>query len=114
MLNLMLGSIVIGLAVDDTIHFMHNFRREIERSGRVETAVTNTLRGTGQALFFTSCVLASGFLVYTQAYMNMLFNFGVLTASAIAIAFLADLTLAPALVSRVNWSKRGHSDSQLG
>ena len=114
MLNLMLGSIVIGLAVDDTIHFMHNFRREIERSGRVETAVTNTLRGTGQALFFTSCVLASGFLVYTQAYMNMLFNFGVLTASAIAIAFLADLTLAPALVSRVNWSKRGLSDSQLG
>ncbi len=106
MLNLMLGSIVIGLAVDDTIHFMHNFRREIEQSGDVETAVANTLRSTGQALFFTSCVLASAFLVYTQAYMSMLFGFGVLTASAIAVAFIADLTLAPALVSRVNWAKR--------
>ena len=106
MLNLMLGSIVIGLAVDDTIHFMHNFRREIESTGRVDEAVANTLRGTGQALFLTSCVLASGFLVYTQAYMNMLFNFGILTASAITVAFLADLTLAPALVSRINWSKR--------
>jgi predicted RND superfamily exporter protein len=106
MLNLMLGSIVIGLAVDDTIHFMHNFRREIEETGDVETAVARTLSTTGQALFFTSCVLASGFLVYTQAYMSMLFDFGVLTASAIAIAFLADLTLAPALVSRVDWSKR--------
>jgi predicted RND superfamily exporter protein len=114
MLNLMLGSIVIGLAVDDTIHFMHNFRREIERTGQVETAVTNTLRGTGQALFFTSCVLASGFLVFTQAYMSMLFNFGVLTASAIAVAFLADLTLAPALVSRVDWSKRASDASALG
>jgi hypothetical protein len=106
MLNLMLGSIVIGLAVDDTIHFMHNFRREIEATGQVDLAVENTLRGTGQALLLTSCVLASGFLIYTQAYMHMLFNFGVLTASAIAVAFLADLTLAPALVSKVNWSKR--------
>jgi predicted RND superfamily exporter protein len=105
MLNLMLGSIVIGLAVDDTIHFMHNFRREIEATGQVDLAVANTLRGTGQALFLTSCVLASGFLVYTQAYMHMLFNFGILTASAIAVAFLADLTLAPALVSKVSWSK---------
>ena len=114
MLNLMLGSIVIGLAVDDTIHFMHNFRREIEQTGQVETAITNTLRGTGQALFFTSCVLASGFLVFTQAYMSMLFNFGVLTASAIAVAFLADLSLAPALVSRVDWEKRGAGNSRLG
>jgi len=105
MMNLMLGSIVIGLAVDDTIHFMHSFRREIERNGDVANAVANTLRGTGQALLFTSFVLATGFLVYTQAYMDMLFDFGFLTASAITVAFLADLTLAPALVSRVNWSQ---------
>ena len=105
MMNLMLGSIVIGLAVDDTIHFMHSFRREIERNGDVASAVANTLRGTGQALLFTSFVLATGFLVYTQAYMDMLFDFGFLTASAITVAFLADLTLAPALVSRVNWSQ---------
>jgi predicted RND superfamily exporter protein len=106
MMNLMLGSIVIGLAVDDTIHFMHNFRREIERTGDVASAVTHTIRGTGQALLFTSCVLATGFLVYTQAYMDMLFDFGFLTASAIVVAFLADLTLSPALVSRVNWARR--------
>ncbi len=103
MMNLMLGSIVIGLAVDDTIHFMHNFRREVEKSGDVPDAVKQTLRGTGQALLFTSCVLATGFLVYTQAYMSFIFDFGILTASAIAIAFLADVTLAPALVSMVAW-----------
>ena len=106
MINLMLGSIVIGLAVDDTIHFMHNFRREIEATGDPLEAVSNTLRGTGQALLFTSFVLASGFLVYTQAYLDMLFNFGLLTASAIMVAFLADITLAPALVGFVNWEKR--------
>ena len=105
MINLMLGSIVIGLAVDDTIHFMHNFRRELEETGDATTAVANTLRGTGQALLFTSFVLATGFLVYTQAYLDMLFNFGLLTAAAIGVAFLADVTLAPALVGFVRWKR---------
>ena len=99
MFTLMIGTIVMGLAVDDTIHFMHSFRRERERTGKVDEAVARTLRETGQALLFTSCVLASGFLVYTQAYMAHLFNFGLLTAAAIVVAFLADLTLAPALVA---------------
>jgi predicted RND superfamily exporter protein len=98
MFTLMLGTIVMGLAVDDTIHFMHNYRRELERTGSVEEAVSQTLRGAGQAMLFTSCVLATGFLVYTQAYMVHLFNFGLLTAAAIVMAFFADLTLAPALV----------------
>ena len=98
MFSLMTGTIVIGLAVDDTIHFMHNFRREFDRTGDVDRAVEHTLRGTGQALLFTSCVLVFGFLVYTQAYMVHLFNFGIVTALAIFVAFLADVTLAPALV----------------
>ncbi len=58
------------------------------------------LRSFGQALLFTSCVLAFGFLVYTQAYMVHLFNFRILTSGAIAMAFLADLTLAPALLTK--------------
>ena len=98
MFSLPIGSILIGLAVDDTIHFMHNFRREYEATGDVDAAVTQTLRGTGQALLFTSCVLATGFLVYTQAHMVHLFNFGMVTAASIVVAFLADVTLAPALV----------------
>ena len=73
----------------------------LRRLGDVEAAVSSTLRGTGQALLFTSCVLAFGFLVYTQAFMLHLFNFGLIAASAIAVAFLADLTLAPALVATV-------------
>ena len=99
MISLMTASIVIGLAVDDTIHFMHNFRREFEAGNEVQDAVDHTLQSTGQALLFTSCVLASSFLVYTQAYMLHLYAFGVIVSSAIVIAFLADVTLAPALVA---------------
>lgn len=99
MISLMTASIVIGLAVDDTIHFMHNFRREFESGEEVEAAVDHTLRSTGQALLFTSCVLAFGFLMYTQAYMLHLYSFGVTVSTAIVVAFLADVTLAPALVA---------------
>lgn len=99
MLSLMTASIVIGLAVDDTIHFMHNFRREYETGKEVSDAVDHTLKSTGQALLFTSCVLACSFLVYTQAYMLNLYTFGISISAAIVVAFLADVTLAPALVA---------------
>jgi len=99
--TLLVGSIALGLAVDDTIHFMHNFARARARGAGVEAAVRTTLESTGQALFFTSLVLAAGFLIYTQARLNLLFNFGLMTALAISMAFLANVTLAPALVTLV-------------
>ena len=110
MLSLMTASIVIGLAVDDTIHFMHNFRREFEAGEAVEPAVDHTLQSTGQALLFTSCVLSCSFLVYTQSYMLNMYAFGVVISSAIAVAFLADVTLAPALVARFAGRLAGRSD----
>ena len=111
--TLLVGSIALGLAVDDTIHFMHNYARARAAGEPVEAAVRTTLESTGQALFFTSLVLAAGFLVYTQARLNLLTNFGVLTALAISLAFAANVTLAPALVSAVA-RLRGESGAGSG
>jgi hypothetical protein len=97
--TLLIGSIALGLAVDDTVHFMHNFRRYFERSGDVAFATRETLSTTGQALLFTSIVLASGFFIYMFASMSNLFYFGLLTGITIVLAFLADLILAPALMA---------------
>ena len=99
--TLMVGSIALGLAVDDTIHFMHNFRRAYGRLGDAQAAVRMTLESTGQALFFTSLVLTTGFFIYMFAAMKNLFYFGLLTGIAIAVAFLANVTLTPALVTLV-------------
>lgn len=99
--TLLIGSIAIGLAVDDTIHFMHNFRRYYERSGDVRFAVRETLGSTGQALLFTSLVLSTGFFIFTFAALSNLFYFGFLTGLAIVMAFLADVILAPALLALV-------------
>jgi predicted RND superfamily exporter protein len=96
--TLMIGSIALGLAVDDTIHFMHNFRRYFAQSGDVDLAVTETLTTTGQAILFTTLILATGFFVYFFATMVVLHNFGLLTAMTLFVALLADLFLAPALM----------------
>ena len=60
--TMMIASIAIGLAVDDTIHFLHNFRRYYEHSGDPELAVHQTLQSTGRAMLVTSVVLSIGFL----------------------------------------------------
>ncbi len=104
--TLLVGSIALGLAVDDTIHFMHNFRRYFDETGDVEVAVRRTLETTGQALLFTSIVLAAGFAIYTQAYLTNLFYFGLLTSLTIVFAFVADLVLAPAMLVRVFGRRR--------
>ena len=97
--SLLIGSIALGLAVDDTIHFMHGFRRGYGRTGSVEQAVRETLRTTGQALLFTSVVLSLGFFIYVLSEMVNLTNFGFLTSFAILTAFFGDVLLAPALMT---------------
>jgi predicted RND superfamily exporter protein len=97
--TMMIGSVAIGLAVDDTVHFMHNFRRYYDETGDVQEAVRHTLLTTGRAMLVTTVVLSLGFFVFMFASMNNLFNFGLLTGLAIAIALLADYLVAPALMT---------------
>ena len=98
MFTMLIGAIALGLAVDDTVHFMHNFRRYELEFNDVDKAVRLTLLGTGRAIVVTSIVLSMGFLVLTTATMSNMFNFGILTASAIFIALLADFFLVPAIM----------------
>ncbi len=100
--TMMVASIAIGLAVDDTIHFMHNFRRYYEQTGDPQRAVYETLHTTGRAMLVTTIVLSIGFFIFVFAGMNNLFNFGLLTALTILMALAADYLVAPALMVLVN------------
>ncbi len=100
--TMMVASIAIGLAVDDTIHFMHNFRRYYERCGDPKQAVFETLHTTGRAMLITSVVLSLGFFIYGFATMQNIANFGRLTGVTIILALLADYLVAPALMVLVN------------
>jgi len=105
MFTLLIGSIAIGLAVDDTIHFMHNFRRYYLESGDAQQAMEQTFYTTGKAMVITTLVLALGFFAYIAANMISVQNFGIITGSVIIFALLSDLLLAPALM--VVAAKRG-------
>ena len=100
--TMMVASIGIGLAVDDTIHFMHNFRRYYEQTGDPQLAVYKTLHTTGRAMLVTTIVLSIGFFIFVFADMNNLLNFGLLTSFTILMALLADYLVAPALMVLVN------------
>jgi len=105
MFTLLIGSLAIGLAVDDTIHFMHNFKRYYLESGDSSQAIEQTFFTTGKAMLITTLVLACGFYAYIAAEMISIQNFGILTGSVIIFALLSDLLLAPALM--IVATKRG-------
>jgi predicted RND superfamily exporter protein len=96
--TMLVGNVAIGLAVDDTVHFMYNFRKYFEESGDPDFAVMETLHTTGRAMLVTSCVLSIGFFIFMFASMNNLFHFGLLTGLTIIMALLADYFVAPALM----------------
>jgi predicted RND superfamily exporter protein len=107
--TLLIGSIAIGLAVEDTIHYFHNFRRYYAATGDAREAVRQTLLGTGRAMLFGTAVLVAGFWLFMFASLSNLFNFGLLTGITLAGAFLADVVLASAmlaLMTRAKWSLR--------
>lgn len=99
MFTMLVASIAIGLAVDDTIHFVYNFRKYFLVSGDVHDAVGKTLHTAGRAMLTTSIVLSIGFFIFMFASMHNVFYFGMLVGLAIVIALLADFFLAPALMA---------------
>ncbi len=96
--TLLIGSIAIGLVVDDTIHFMHNFGRYYQETGDSREAVRNTLQTSGRAILLTSIVLSAGFFVFLFSSMKNLVYFGLLTGFTIHTALLAEFTLTPVLM----------------
>jgi predicted RND superfamily exporter protein len=96
--TMMSGAVVLGIAVDDTIHFAHNFQRFYAHGDDPAVAVRRSLETAGRAMLFTSIVLTAGFLIYAFSTLENLFNLGVFTAFAIVMAFLADVLVAPALM----------------
>lgn len=98
-LSVLAGGLAIGLAVDDTIHVFHQYYRYRGETGDHREAIRRTMSTTGRALFTTTAVLAIAFMVYSLSFMRPLISLSVATTSAILLAFLADIFMAPALLT---------------
>lgn len=96
--NLMLASIAIGIAVDDTIHFLHQFQSHYGAHGKVEQALQHAFSHSGRAMVTTSIILAGGFLVFMVSEMANVKNFGMLISLAISLALFIDLLFLPTLL----------------
>lgn len=95
--GLLMGSIAMGLVVDDTMHFLYNFRKYYQKTGDVDVSVKETMMGTGRAMLFTSLILLIGFLSVLTAELNNYLIFGTFTSIIIVLALIADFTITPAI-----------------
>lgn len=93
----MIGSVILGLVVDDAIYFLHGFHGARGRA-RERLAVARTLRASGRAMTVTSLVLALGFSAGLSGELSTTREFGALAASTILAAWAANLFLLPALL----------------
>lgn len=101
--TMVIGAMVIGISVDDTIHFMHKFQRYRESSGDTAASVRATLATTGVAMLVTSLVLTFGFLTLLAGSFSNVRAMGLLSGTACVVAFVCDVLLAPALMKLIRW-----------
>ena len=95
----MFASIAIGLCVDFTIHTVDRLRDLLSnRPSDVKAAMLDLYPSTGRALFFNLAAIALGFGVLITSDVPPLTNFGTLVALAVLVAFVASLTVLPALI----------------
>jgi len=97
--NIISFSVSIGLAVDDTIHFMVRYSQEIDEGSTHEEAILKTFRSAGKAIVLTSILLVAGFGALATSELTTTHHFGVLSCVTLIGAVLADLVLLPALLN---------------
>ena len=105
MSNILIASIAIGLAVDDTIHFLHRFKVQFDAHGDVEAAIEDALTHAGRAIVSTTATLTVGYLCFLGSDLISLQRFGYLLAITVVAALLFDLIFGPALLRTVYHSR---------
>lgn len=89
---------MLGMAVDDTIHFINHSKLEYDRTGHYHTAIRRTFRVVGVAIVATSVITSAVFGGFMESCCRQFFNFGWLAVIGIMTALLADLFITPILV----------------
>ena len=98
LMTITLASIAMGIAVDDTIHYIYRFRLNYIKLGRYTEAVIQTHQTVGAVIVYTSVVIIVGFLVMVFSTFMPSVYFGLLTSLAMGMALILTLTLLPQLL----------------
>ncbi|MEG3640055.1 efflux RND transporter permease subunit [Magnetococcus sp. PR-3] len=100
-MTITIAAISIGIGVDDTIHYIYRFGHEIQKDGDYPAAVRRSHSSIGRALYYTTVTIAIGFSVLTLSQFVPTIYFGFLTACAMLVALIANLTVLPLLLEKL-------------
>jgi len=100
MMTATLLPMMLGMAVDDTIHFINHSKLEFDRTHNYQTAIRRTFRVVGVAIVITSIITSAVFASFCSSACIMCLNFGLMAIIGILSALAADLLVTPILVNK--------------
>ena len=97
-MTITVAAISVGMAVDNTIHYIYRYKKEMKATQSVEQALLNAHTTTGRAIFYTAATIATGFSILSLSNFFPTQLFGIFTALAMLVAFISSLSLLPNLL----------------
>lgn len=94
--------LILGLAVDDTIHFISSLKTNITKYGDFQAGLEKSYKEVGVAITKTTIILSCTFLIFTISDVSSTVNMGILTSAGLSAAYLADIFILPLLIK---WTK---------
>ena len=98
MMTITIAAITIGIAVDNSIHYIYRYRQEFAKNNNYIETLHYCHANIGRAVFYTAITIIVGFSILVMSNFIPTIYFGLLTALAMFIALLAALTLLPKLI----------------
>lgn len=98
MITAMIMPMILGIAVDDTIHFTNHIKYHFELTGNYRSAIENSYREIGKTMIMTTVILCAMFAIFLTSTMNVLVNIGWLSVVGLGSALIADYTITPVLL----------------
>jgi len=106
LMTITIAAICIGIAVDDSIHYVHRFKNEFKKDANYWLSVHRSHNSIGRAMFYTSLTIMLGFSILVFSNFVPTMYFGLLTGFSMMIALVANLSLLPVLL--VKFKPLGH------
>lgn len=98
MMTITIAAITVGIGVDDTIHYIHRFKEELEVDGSYIAAMHRSHASIGQAMYYTTLIIVFGFSIMMLSEFIPTIYFGFLTGLAMFYALMGALLLLPKLI----------------
>lgn len=98
MMSMAIIPMLLGVAVDDTIHFINQIKLVFEKCGNYRTAILNSFYVVGKTLTITTIILTATFATYMFSPTNNMFRIGLLSSMGLVSALIADFTMTPIVI----------------